>query len=317
MGTRTNPTATPVASDREIVITRVFDAPRDLVFGAFIDTEHVGDWWGPAGFTITTHTMDVRPGGEWRFVMHGPDGTGYDNRIVYRAIEPIDRLVYAHVDEAGRELFETTATFTDQKGKTLLTFRGLFPSKEARDFVVREHHAVEGGTEMLAKLADYVEHQPFRVDASDCELVTTRLFDAPRALVYEARADPQQLVQWWGPDGFTTTVQEMDIRPGGTWRLTMHGPDGTAYPNKSTFTEVVAGERVVYSHSGGRKGGPGALFRSTMTFAAEGPGKSRVTLRMLFPSVEQRDAVIRSYGAAEGARQTLNRLAALLKRAKL
>lgn len=70
-------------ADREIVITRVFDAPREQVFDAWTDSEHVSQWWGPNGFTTTTHEMDVRPGGVWRFIMHGPDGVDYKNRIVY------------------------------------------------------------------------------------------------------------------------------------------------------------------------------------------------------------------------------------------
>jgi len=301
-------------SDRAIVLTRVFNAPRALVFSAFTDAEHIGKWWGPNGFTTTTESIDIRPGGEWRFVMHGPDGTDYPTRIVYRLIESPDRLVYVHLDEAGNEVFETTATFADHKGRTHLTFRLLLPSKEARDFVVREHRAIEGGEQTLAKLAEHVEYQPVHVDASDRELITTRLFNAPRSLVYQAWSDPEHLVKWWGPNGFTTTIQEMDLRPGGVWSLTMHGPDGTNYPNRSIFGEVVAGERITYSHSGARKGGPAARFEAMVTFGDEADGKTRVTLRMVFPSAADRDAVIQAYGAAEGAKQTLNRLAEELER---
>jgi uncharacterized protein YndB with AHSA1/START domain len=78
--------ASSTTADREIVVTRVFDAPRELVFDAFTDPAHISNWWGPDGFTTTTHEMDVRPGGTWRFVMHGPDGVDYDNIIVYREI---------------------------------------------------------------------------------------------------------------------------------------------------------------------------------------------------------------------------------------
>ncbi len=70
-------------SDREIVATRVFDAPRELVFQVWTDAKHVSNWWGPRGFTTTTYEMDVRPGGVWRHVMHGPDGTDYPNEIVF------------------------------------------------------------------------------------------------------------------------------------------------------------------------------------------------------------------------------------------
>src|SRR3954471_663109 len=83
--------------------------------------------------------------------------------------------------------------------------------------------------------------------SSDREIVISRLFDAPRELVWAAWTDPQQVVQWWGPKGFTTTIHEMDVRPGGVMRHTMHGPDGTDYANKSVFKEVVKPERIVYS----------------------------------------------------------------------
>jgi uncharacterized protein YndB with AHSA1/START domain len=82
-------------------------------------------------------------------------------------------------------------------------------------------------------------------DTSAREIVITRVFDAPCELVFDAMADPKQVVQWWGPIGFTTTIHGMDVRTGGVWRHTMHGPDGTDYPNKSIFIEVVRPERIV------------------------------------------------------------------------
>jgi uncharacterized protein YndB with AHSA1/START domain len=145
------------------------------------------------------------------------------------------------------------------------------------------------------------------------EIVIEREFDAPRELVWEAWTDPKHVVEWWGPDGFTTTIEKMDVRPGGVWKHVMHGPDGTDYPNQSTFTEVVKPERIVYSHGGGRKGGPGAQFVATWTFEALGR-KTKVTICMVFASAEARDTVVREYGAIEGGRQTLGRLAAYLEK---
>src|SRR5688500_17035285 len=85
--------------------------------------------------------------------------------------------------------------------------------------------------------------------SEDREIVVTREFDAPRELVWEAWTQPQHVAQWWGPRGFTNTIHEMAVKPGGVWRLTMHGPDGTDYPNKIVFTEVVKPARLVYEHS--------------------------------------------------------------------
>jgi uncharacterized protein YndB with AHSA1/START domain len=144
--------------------------------------------------------------------------------------------------------------------------------------------------------------------AVDREIVFTRVFDAPRSMVWEAWTDPKQLVLWWGPRGFSTTVQEMDVKAGGVWRLVIHGPDGTDYPNKSIFTEVVPYERLAYKLSGGKRGGPAAQFEMTATFADEG-SKTRLTMRMVFVSAEERDQNVREYGSIEGGKQTLERLA--------
>jgi uncharacterized protein YndB with AHSA1/START domain len=151
-------------------------------------------------------------------------------------------------------------------------------------------------------------------NVADREIVMARVFDAPRELIWNAWADPKQIVRWWGPRGFTTTIHEMDVRPGGVWNHTMHGPDGTDYPNYSVFIEVVKPERIVYSHSGGKKGDRGAQFDATWTFEAQGD-KTKLTLRMLFPSAKIREHVIKTIGAVEGGNQTLDRLREYLAKA--
>ena len=100
-----------------------------------------------------------------------------------------------------------------------------------------------------------------------------------------------------GPKGFTTTIEVMDVRPGGTWRHTMHGPDDLDYPNQSVFVEVVKPERIVYTHGGGRKGAPGAHFTATWTFEKVEGNKTRLTIHMLFDSAEARDLIVKEYGA--------------------
>jgi uncharacterized protein YndB with AHSA1/START domain len=149
-----------------------------------------------------------------------------------------------------------------------------------------------------------------RNDPSDLaarSIITTRLFDAPRELVFEAFTDPQHLAHWWGPNGFTLTVQSMEVRPGGTWRFVMHGPDGTDYENRIVYDEIVRPERLVYHHGGGDDVEP-VQFHVTVTFEDEG-GKTWLTMRALFPSAAERERVAKKYGAVEGAQQTLARLA--------
>jgi uncharacterized protein YndB with AHSA1/START domain len=144
---------------RSIVTTRVFDAPRELVFAAWSDPEHLAQWWGPNGFTTTTHAFDMRPGGGWRFVMHGPDGRDYQNRITYEEIVKPERLVYSHggADDVEPAQFRVTVTFEDLGGKTRLTMRAVFPSAAERDRVAKDYGAVEGAQQTLARLAEHLE----------------------------------------------------------------------------------------------------------------------------------------------------------------
>jgi len=141
-------------SNREIVITRLIDAPRELVWNAWTDPVQVAGWWGPNGFTNTIHAMDVRPGGVWLFDMHGPDGTDYPNRIVFIEVVKPERLVYQHGSGEANDpaAFDVTVTFEAQGGKTRLTMRSLFATAAARDFVVKEFKAIEGGNQMVDRL---------------------------------------------------------------------------------------------------------------------------------------------------------------------
>ena len=142
-------------SDREIVITRVFDAPRATVFKAWTSPESVAHWFGPNGFSLTIHEMDVRPGGVWRFIMHGPDGTDYNNRVEYIEIAEPERLVYDHGSDEEPDQFRATITFAEQGGKTKLTMHSLFKTAEGR-YRAAGFGAIEGGNQTLNRLAEYL-----------------------------------------------------------------------------------------------------------------------------------------------------------------
>lgn len=137
---------------------------------------------------------------------------------------------------------------------------------------------------------------------ADREIVATRIYGAPRELVWRVWTDPKHIAQWWGPQGFTNTIREMDVRPGGAWRFTMHGPDGTDYPNEIVFTEVMKPERLAYDHTAPK-------FHVTVTFAEADAGKTKLTMRMVFTTSAERDDIAQKYGAVEGQQQTLGRLA--------
>jgi uncharacterized protein YndB with AHSA1/START domain len=144
-----------------IVGTREYDAPRDLVFAMFCDPKHLAQWWGPNGFRTTTLSFDMRPGGVWRFVMHGLDGRDYHNRVTYQEIVPPERLVYRHGggEDVEPVQFRQTITFEDLGGRTRIVWRGDFPSAAERDRVIKEYGADTGLVQTMARLADYVAAQ--------------------------------------------------------------------------------------------------------------------------------------------------------------
>src|SRR3984957_17931802 len=154
-------------------------------------------------------------------------------------------------------------------------------------------------------------------ETADREIFITREFSAPRELVWEAMTNPKHVVNWWGPRGFTTTIEKMDFRVGGVWQHIMHGPDATNYPNKSVFKEIVKPEKIIYSHGGKRENGPGVSFVSTWTFDSIETNKTKVTIRMVFPSAAERDFVVKEFGAIEGGKQTLERLGEYLPKMNL
>jgi uncharacterized protein YndB with AHSA1/START domain len=146
---------------RSIIATRVFDAPRDLVFAVWTDPEHLAQWWGPHGFTTTTHSFDMRSGGVWRFVMHGPGGRDFQNRITYEEVVRPQRIVYRHGggEDVEPVQFKTTVTFEELGGaaaKTRITMRMDFPSGRERDRVIKEYHAADGLAQTLGRLSEYV-----------------------------------------------------------------------------------------------------------------------------------------------------------------
>jgi uncharacterized protein YndB with AHSA1/START domain len=143
---------------RSIIGMRVYDAPRDLVFSAFTDPKHLAQWWGPNGFTTTTSAFDFRPGGVWRFVMHGPDGRDYENKVTFDEIVRPERLVYHHGGDEDVEpvLFRTTITFDDLGDRTRLIWRGDFPTAEERDRVIRDYGAAQGLVQTMARLAEFL-----------------------------------------------------------------------------------------------------------------------------------------------------------------
>jgi uncharacterized protein YndB with AHSA1/START domain len=143
--------------------------------------------------------------------------------------------------------------------------------------------------------------------ALDREIVLVRVFDTPRESVFAAWTEPGAFCEWFGPDGFTCTIREMDVRPGGRARFDMVSGDGTVFTNRFDYLEIVPCERLVMDHGSDIDDDP-ARFRTTVTFDAQDDGKTVLTLRQLHPTVEQRAAKL-GFGAVELGLQTMHKLA--------
>lgn len=287
-------------SDRELVMARVFDAPRDLVFKVFTDPEAIPVWWGARNHTTTVEVYDFRVGGKWRYITRDDEGNEVTFSGEFLEIDPPAKLVSTfEYGEPPGQVTTDIHTFEERDGKTILTTYGIFSSQEERDDILASG-VEQGWGETLDRLDGYLTTMR--------QIVVTRIFDAPRELVFDAFTG-DGIEEWWGPNGFTTTTSERNVTPGGLWRFVMHGPDGTDYENAVVYDEIVAPERLTWTQYAGDTSKQPHHF-NTITFT-EQDGKTEVRLTLLLPTVEMREKVI-GFGAIEGGHQTLNRLAEFL-----
>lgn len=287
-------------------VSRFFKAGREEVFQAWINPEIMKKWFCPQDLTVASVKADARVGGKYSISMKDDSRDKIFTTFgTYKEIIPGQKLVFTwEWEEPDQAESVVTVEFKEKNGGTeVVLTHERFVDMEG------ENGHKEGWTSALVNL----EENGLNGSEAKREIVLTRTFNFPREIVFEAMTDPKQVVQWWGPNGFTTTVHEMDVRPGGTWKHTMHGPDGTDYPNKSIFLEVVKPERIVYKNSGGAKDRGGACFMGTWTFEDLG-GKTKLTMRLTFPSSGERDRTEQEYGAIEGGKQTLARLETFLSK---
>jgi uncharacterized protein YndB with AHSA1/START domain len=142
--------------DNVLIHTRILDAPRDLVWEVWTNPEHIKEWWGPNGFSLTTKSMNVEPGKVWNFIMHGM-GRDWDNKIEYVEVIKPSLLSYKHSGEDADYSFWVTILFEEVEGKTLLTMKSVFKSKEIIEELNRRVNAIEGGKQTLNRLESYLK----------------------------------------------------------------------------------------------------------------------------------------------------------------
>lgn len=227
--------------NHEIRTTRHVGAMPEQVFAAWLDPQQLTRWFGPRDgdrdFTTPHAETDPRAGGTYRVCIRSPQGDEYWANGRYEEIEAPHRLVFTHgwEDEHGHvdHHRRVEVGVTERDGGTEVSFAiGGFRDEADRD------SEVEGWNDCLDRLVAHFAELGH-------EIVITRQLDAPRKAVWEAWTQPFHLTRWWGPEGFTTRVVELDLRSGGRWHYVMVGPDGAEHPERGIFREVVAPRRVV------------------------------------------------------------------------
>jgi uncharacterized protein YndB with AHSA1/START domain len=304
----------------EIRLTRVYDAPLQAVWEAWTVPEEVAQWWGPRGFTLTTHSRDLRTGGHWHYTMHGPDGTDYENTTQYLEVEPQARLVYDHGGHKDRPpLLRVTALFTEAGGRTRLELSLAFATPEVAaemgGFIKKA-----GGEGTWDRLAEHLAQREGREI-----FVINRSFEAPIAQVFEMWTDPEHLAQWLPPAGTKMRFLRADIAAGGSTFFVITGEHGAMHV-RSEYLEIEGPRRIVYTQQfcderGEPSRHPGAptfpaTLLTTVTLAEEGPEQTRVTVTME-PQGTLTDAELATFvqersGMTQGWTASFDQLAALL-----
>jgi uncharacterized protein YndB with AHSA1/START domain len=311
----------------DLVITRIFDAPRELVWKYWTEPERVKTWWGPRTYTAPFAKIDARVGGKILMAMRPPEGKDVWSVGTYKEFVEPQRIVVtdSFADEKGNIVPGTeygmgedfpmealiTIGFEEKGGKTTMSMvhSGL-PESTTKD-------AGQGWNESFDKLAEAIHDEIFvqmktlvLVEPNQQAATIIRVQDAPRAMVFRAQTDPTLFPQFWGPEQYTTTVERMEARKGGIWRVIQRDKDGKEYAFNGVYHDVKDPEVIMDTWEW--EGMPGHVVFETITFE-EIEGKTKLTNVSVFQSVEDRDGMYKS-GMVEGSEATMDRLATLLKK---
>jgi uncharacterized protein YndB with AHSA1/START domain len=271
------------SKSNELKIMRVFDAPVAAVWDAWTDPEQVAKWWGPRGFTITTHSKDLRAGGKWIYTMHGPDGKDYPNTTHYFEVREREALVYDHgATEDKPPLFRVSVYFKETNGKTTMDMTMTLPTPEAAEETARFIKKV-GGNSTWDRLAEYLVKETSGKE----KFVINRSFDAPIDRMFEMWTNPEHLGRWLPPAGTQAEFFRGSIRPGGSTFFCMQGANGKMY-GRADYLKIEKPGRIVYTQQFCDKNEKVArhpltptwpeTMLTTVELTAEGPEQTRVTV---------------------------------------
>lgn len=268
----------------EIKIIRVYDSPLKMVWDAWTDPMQAAQWWGPRGFSITTHDKDLRTGGVWHYTMHGPDGVDYPNKTHYLEVEKYSLLKYDHGGYDDRPpLFRVTVHFSEINGNTKMDMTMSLPTPDAAE-ETRKFIKKVGGNATWDRLAEYLAKK-----ISDKEMfVINRNFSTSIDTMFEMWTNPKHFAQWMGPAGSTMNFFRSDIKPGGSSFYMMTGADENKMFGRTQYLEIERPTRIVYTQQFCdekeniirhplAKTWPETML-TVVTFDEESPNNTRVTL---------------------------------------
>jgi len=271
----------PIVSGNTISLERTIKAPVELVFEAWIKPEHIQHWWGPAGFTNTISQMDTTPGGEWVFVMHGPDGKDYPNVMKYKELELNKKIVMEHTVQP---YFCMTVLFEAQGNHTCIKITNEFESAEMLQQIIKAVNAAEGLKQNIDKLEDHMHLQDLAIS-----MEVNRTFKAPKLLVWQAFTEAAHFSKWWGPKGCAIQVAQLDLKPGGLAHYNMQMPNGAIMWGMFKYIDLQAPDKIVFINSfsdadGGLTGNPYLSVwplevQNTLTLESQADGTTLLTIK--------------------------------------
>lgn len=303
------------------VIERTFKAPVRKMWDLWTTKEGVESWWGPEGFTTTVHVLNLEPGGAFDYEMRatapeqiaaleeiGMPASSFARNVFTEVTPPRKLALKKRVDFVpGVAPYEITTEveFQEVRGGTKLVFRST--KMHSAEWMELARQGQMSQLDKLARIVGEVTPPPKPRHAlelslpSPQEVLVSRVFDAPRERVFEAHVDPKALEAWWGPREYVNTVDKWDVRPGGAWRIVQRTPDGTEHGFHGEFREIVPPERLTWTFE--YEGLPGHVVTQTVTFEEERRGRTKLTVRALYASQEDRDGMLAS-GMEWGLRQS-------------
>ncbi|HEY3876728.1 MAG TPA: SRPBCC domain-containing protein [Candidatus Kapabacteria bacterium] len=290
--------ATKNESNAPVIVERTFLAPIATVWDAITNNDAMKHWY----FKLPEFRPEV--GFEFEFEGGPPEKT-YIHKCKVTEVFPQKKLAYSwRFDGYKGNSTVTWELFPDgEKIKLRLTHFGLDTFAENNDPALGAHNFQAGWTDIIGRsLKEFVET---RSSSKDRTMAATRILNAPRELVWKILTDPDHIKHWWGPNGFSLTTHEHELREGGEWNFTMHGPDGTDYRNEMVFKEIVPMERIVLTHGSDPK------FQMFISLCDLGD-KTELHWCNIFESAEEYKRAVEVFHAIEGLHQNVDRLRAYL-----